>query len=101
MADEDDNLEEGAFFHALCLVPGTVLSEQDVDAIQDVLRENDRLSHVTAAAPDLLDALKTYIEAELNTGNPSLSIAAYNKACEKALQKAIAAVAKAEGRSNG
>jgi hypothetical protein len=79
-----DDIEESAFFRAVGLHAGAVLDEKDVDAIQEILRGN----------ADLLAALKLaqeYMNLSLGSTyegvNPFLIIQA--------------AIAKAEGRSNG
>lgn len=56
-------------------------------------------ARLIASAPELFDALKAFIAAEQGVGNPELSIKAYDRICEAALKKALAAVAKAEGRT--
>lgn len=52
-------------------------------------------AHLIAAAPDLYDALKAYIAADDNTGNPATSIREYDKNMERARTVALAALSRA------
>lgn len=56
-------------------------------------------AHLIAAAPDLFVALKAFVHAEETTGDGTVSMAQYDKAMESVYQAALAAIAKAEGRS--